>query len=106
MIDWDCTSHTTLKYCEFCPGFVTSTTDRCLENDLVVGTTYRNMLASYEFKPTTTGGSRIYYPNTQIGGADYRFYLGNAFPDARKENIEAHMTQSNGIYFDGNDYIT
>ena len=33
MIDWDCTANPTYRFCYFCPGFITTATNTCLEDD-------------------------------------------------------------------------
>lgn len=105
MIDWDCTAHPQFKLCEFCPGFV-GTLNTCLEDDYATGTSnFKYMLAAYNFDSNTVGISRQYYKNLKNLGIGYRFYKGNAPPDVRITDYEPHLSEANGLYFDGNDYI-
>jgi hypothetical protein len=33
-------------------------------------------------------------------------YMGNSVPDIRTETNEPHRSEINGLYFDGDDYMT
>ena len=51
-----------------------------------------------------SGITRNYYSG--IVGSNYKFYMGNAPPDIRIPDYEPHRSEINGLYFDGNDYIS
>lgn len=106
-LDWECTANTAQKFCEFCPMYITSSINYCLE-DLLTGRVNTNYLkARYDFTGTPVGGNtaRRYYRSTYNGNS-YDFYFGNARPDVRIVDREPHRSEANGLFFDGDDYIS
>ena len=62
--------------------------------------------AEYNFALSSESGyGRPYYRST-LNSKTYDFYTGEPYPNARSLQNEPALTQSNGLYFDGNDYIT
>jgi hypothetical protein len=87
--------------------YVTSTLNICLE-DLSTSratATYKYLTANYNFNGAPAGSARYYYRST-VTSQTFDFYYGNSYPDVRIKDYEPHRSEANGLYFDGNDYLS
>ncbi|CDW83830.1 UNKNOWN [Stylonychia lemnae] len=105
MVDYDCTTNTAQLLCEMCPMYVTSTANICLEDFSTSKTIANYQKAKYSFNGAPSGTSRYYFGST-VGTQIFNFYFGNAPSDARTLDNEPHRSEVNGLYFDGNDYMS
>lgn len=62
-------------------------------------------MGRYAFTGAPSGISRLYYRST-YNTYTYDFYLGNAPFDVRTKEFEPHRSEVNGLYFDGDDYMS
>lgn len=63
-VDWDCTYHSAVKYCEMCPSTASVyTLNKCLEDMASLPYVYSNLVSSYKFDSSVSGVNRYYYSN-------------------------------------------
>jgi hypothetical protein len=62
-------------------------------------------LAEYDFTGAPSGNARRYYRST-VNSQSFDFYFGTAPNDARVKDNEPGRSEANGLYFDGNDFIS
>mmetsp|Transcript_23422 Transcript_23422/g.23060 ORF Transcript_23422/g.23060 Transcript_23422/m.23060 type:complete len:98 (+) Transcript_23422:892-1185(+) len=62
-------------------------------------------MASYVFDDDVAGYNRYYYAN-EVNANTFRLYFGTPWPDRRLIDSEPHRSEVNGLYFDGDDFMT